>query len=272
MDYLARDTAPFSEEFWGSIDTAVVDAARRNLTGRKFMTIYGPLGTGIQSIHVDGEDKAEKFDEKEGVVTTGGRSYYEVPQVYDDFVLLWRDIAASEKEDFPVDLSSAISCAESVARREDKLIFFGNKALGIPGLTNAPGINKIKRGNWGEGENAYQDIAKGLTTLIDKGFTGRYALILSPDLYLALQRIQPGTGVLEIDRISKIVDDRVYYSTILGLKKALLVCCEPQNMDLVIGQDIAAAYLELVDLNHHFRVLETILPRIKRPAAVVSFD
>jgi len=272
MDYLARDTAPFSDDFWSKLDNAVVESARQNLTGRKFLTIYGPLGAGLQSMHVDSNKKSEEFNEADGIVQTMGRSYYEVPQVYDDFILLWRDIAASEKEDYPVDLSSAMSCAESVARREDKLIFFGNKSLGISGLANAPGINKIKRSDWTSGEGAYQDIAKGLTTLIGKGYTGRYALILSPDVYLDLQRIQPGTGVLEIDRVSKMVGGRVFYTSILGLKKALLVCCEPQNMDLVIGQDMAAAYLELVDLNHHFRVLETILPRLKQPDAVVSFE
>ncbi len=270
MDYLARDTATFSEDFWKSMDDAVVDAARRNLVGRKFLTIYGPLGPGMQSAPIDSPSKEEQFDD--GVVKTAGREYKEVAQVYDDFILLWRDIAASEKEGYPVDLTSAISCAEAVARREDKLIFFGSKNLGVQGLTNAPGIGKIKRGDWSSGEGAYADVAKGLSMLNDKGYVGRYALLLSPDVYLSLQRIQQGTGVLEIDRISKMVSGKVLHSTALGLKKALLVCCEPQYMDLVIGQDMAAAYLELTDLNHHFRILETILPRLKQPEAVVSFD
>ena len=42
-------------------------------------------------------------------------------------------------------------------------------------------------------------------------------------------------------------------------------------MDLVIGIDMTTAYLELVDLNHHMRVLETVLPRIKRQDAIVVF-
>jgi uncharacterized linocin/CFP29 family protein len=40
-------------------------------------------------------------------------------------------------------------------------------------------------------------------------------------------------------------------------------------MDLTIGQDIATAYLEQKNLNHCFRVLETVLLRIKRKQAVV---
>ena len=270
MDYLARDTAAFSEEFWGKLDKVVIESAKRNLVGRRFLSVFGPLGAGLQSIRIDNDKRSEEFDD--GVVKTVGRSYYEVPQVYDDFILLWRDISASEKEGYPIDLSSAMMSAESVARREDKLIFFGSKNLGLSGLANAKGINKIKRSDWNSGEGAYKDVAKGLTYLNDNGFYGRYALILSSDLYLALQRIQPGTGIMEIDRISKMVDGKVFRASVLGMNKALLVCCEPQYMDIVIGQDIAAAYLELVDLNHHFRILETILPRLKKPEAIVSFE
>lgn len=270
MDYLARDTATFSEEFWAQVDAVIVDSAKKNIVGRKFLPIFGPLGPGALSAHIDGEEKTEDFEE--GIVRTTGRVYREIPQVYADFNLLWRDIANSEKEGYPIDLSPAMRAAETVARMEDKLLFFGSKELGIDGLATAKGINKIKRGNWAEGEAAYQDIAKGLTILTDKGYIGRYALVLSPDIYLDLQRIQPGTGVLEIDRVSKMVDGRIFHTTAMGMQKAMMVCAEPQYMDIAVGQDLAAAYLELTELNHHFRVLETVLPRVKRPGAVISYE
>ena len=43
MDYLSRDSAPFSEEFWGRIDDTIVDSASRILIGRRFLTLYGPV-------------------------------------------------------------------------------------------------------------------------------------------------------------------------------------------------------------------------------------
>ena len=144
--------------------------------------------------------------------------------------------------------------------------------MGVAGLLNAPGANKIKRSDWSTGENAFTDVAKGIATLDEKGYIGRYALVLSPDLYLDLQRIQPGTGLMEIDRVSRMVDGRVFRAPVLGMNKAVLVCCEPQYMDLVLGQDMTTAYLELVDLNHHLRVLETVLPRTKRQDAIVVYD
>ena len=41
----------------------------------------------------------------------------------------------------------------------------------------------------------------------------------------------------------------------LGLNKAVLVCAEPQNMDLVIGQDLITGYMGSAKLNHEFRVI-----------------
>jgi uncharacterized linocin/CFP29 family protein len=89
---------------------------------------------------------------------------------------------------------------------------------------------------------------------------------------MQLQRIQPGTGLLEIDRIKKMLSDNVYTSSVLGSGKAVLVCSDSRYMDLVLGQDLATAYLEQKDLNHSFRVLESVLLRIKRKQAITVFE
>ena len=46
MDYLARESAPFSPETWEKIDSAVIDNAKKHMVCRRFLNIYGPLGPG----------------------------------------------------------------------------------------------------------------------------------------------------------------------------------------------------------------------------------
>ena len=99
---------------------------------------------------------------------------------------------------------------------------------------------------------------------------GRYALVVSPDLFLDLQRLQPNTGLLEIDRIKKLIGDNVYMTSVMGPGKAVLVCAEPEYLDLAIGLDLSVGYLELAD-NHTFRIMETAALRVKDPAAIVVF-
>ncbi len=271
MSYLSRESAPIDEALWEQIDSTVVRTARSLLTGRKFLHIFGPLGIGTESITIDDSDTLDEVSE-DGLILTKGRRYVELPILYNDFVLFSKDIERSKQFGYPIDLSKAATAAEASARKEDHFLFFGNKKLGYDGLLTAPGINKLKKSDWSAGENAFSDIASALELLSSKGIYGNYVLVVSPDVNTRLQRIQPGTGLLEIDRIRKMLNDNVYTSSVLGTDKAVLLCSDERNMDLVIGQDLAAAYLEQKDLNHSFRVLESILLRIKRKQAIVVFE
>lgn len=271
MSYLSRESASLPEELWTRIDNAVVKTARNVLTGRRFLHIFGPLGIGVQNIAIDDANAVDEVA-KDGLITTAGRKYVEIPTIFSDFTLLAKDLESAAKMGVPVDLSKVMAAAEACALNEDKLVYFGNARLGYNGLLTAPGVNKITKKDWGTGENAYADIAAAIALLIQNSIYGPYALAMSPDLFMKLQRLQPGTGLLEIDRVGKLLDGHIYNSPVLGEEKAVLVGSDERNMDLVIGQDMATAYLEQKDLNHSFRVLETVLLRIKRKQAIVVFE
>jgi len=115
-------------------------------------------------------------------------------------------------------------------------------------------------------------VAAGLAQFRSKFLIGRYALVLSPDLYVQLQRLNPGMGIMEEERISKMLNGHLYNAPVLGSNKAVLVCAEPQYMDLAVGKDIETAYLESKDLNHVFRIVETVALRIKNKEAIIIFE
>lgn len=270
MDYLSRDAVDLPESVWEQIDQAVVNTARKRLIGRQFLSLFGPLGPGATNIHVDQTSISEEVGD--GVVKTVGRRFTEIPQLFEDFTLLWRDIENSERTGFPLEFSPAMVAAQALAKREDELIFFGNEFLGQEGLLNASGITKISKSDWTDGENAFIDVASGLSTFRSKGIIGNYYLILSPDLFVQLQRIQPALGMMEADRINKMLGGNLINAPVLGSKKAVLVCAEPQYMDLAIGSDMATGYLETENFNHVFRIMETAVLRIKCKDAIITFE
>lgn len=269
-DYLGRDGAPFSEALWQQIDETVVGAAKGTLVARRFLTLRGPLGPGASVTSIDRLSR-EEVDE-DGFSVMQGRTLVQIPQLYEDFWLYWRDLEASDEAGAEVNLSAASMAAQSLALREDRMVFYGIKSLGIDGLANAKGANRQKRGDWSQGEGAYADVAKAMTTLLEKGRIGRMTLVVSPDVLVQLERIQPGTGVLESQRIEKLLGSRIYMSVSLTPGTALLLSAQPQYMDLLVGQDIRTAYTEAVELNHHLRVLETAIVRVKAPDAIVVFE
>ena len=270
MDFLARDGAPISADLWKQIDDTVVENARQHMVCRRFISLYGPLGAGVSSVPVDGTDKEETFES--GIGRIAGRRMAELPQLYQDFSLLWRDIEEAESLGRPVDLSAVAAAAQRSSKQEDLLILFGNASLGAEGLFNASGTHKIERGDWSVGEESFHAVAKGIAYFSSNSLLGRYALVLSPELYLDLQRLQPNVGLLELDRIRDLVDGRVYPAGPYGAGKAALVCAEPHCIDLVVGLDLSVGYLEQKDLNHCFRITETAALRIKRPEAIVHFE
>ena len=271
MDFLSKGSAPFSEELWAKIDAAVVETAKRALIGRRFLGLYGPLGSGALSVPVD-DLNARGYEDDGAMVRTAGRAFKEIPLLYQDFSLSWRDLEYTEKNDLPVDLTAAMAAAAAAARNEDRLIFFGSEALGFSGLFGAKDAVHMKRGDWSKDENPFSDVAKAVETLIGKGFWGRMALVVSPDLYTQMERIQAGTGRMELERVNSLLNCNVLRAQVLGSNKAILVASEPVNMDLAVGVDLSVSYLELKDLNHSLRIVETVLPRIKRGDAIVVFD
>lgn len=266
MDFLGRDDAPFDGDFWAELDATVVSTVSGILTGRRVIPLCGPLGASAQVAKIDGREKTEEF--AEGFVKTTNRKVAEIPQLYSDFWLNWRDLDAGGK----ADLSSAAYAAQKMAQYEDSMIFYGIPALGLDGLLTVKGSVSLPRGDWGTGENAFTDVAAAMTRLEQNGYVSDFALVVSPDLFLQLQRIQPGTGILEIDRIKGLVGKKVLKSTMLKEKTALLLSAGPYCVDLLVGQDIITAYVEAADLNHHFRILETALLRIKCPDSIVVFS
>ncbi len=270
MDYLARESAPFSPDFWKNIDNTAVDTLKKYLVCRRFLNEFVPLGAGPTTVNIDETGKTEILEK--GIGRFSGRRQAELPLLYEDFTILWRDIEEAEKSGMPLDMAAVRTAARKAAQKEDQLILFGNETLKTSGLMNAKGAYKIKKSNWKEGENAFTDVSKGIAHLIEQGLLGRMALVVSPDVYLDMQRLQLSVGMLEIDRISKLTNGHIYTFGPFGTGKAVLVCAEPEYMDLAVGIDFSAGYLELQNFNHNLRLMESAALRIKNPEAVVVFE
>lgn len=278
MDYLDRDSAPLNDADWKKMDTAVVTAARDALIGRRILSLLGPLGPGAYTVpysvyktkltaavDLTGESDTDSIE-------ATSRKSSQLPLIYADFKLSWRDIETDSRAGLPVDVSAAAIAAASVAAQEDDLIFNGNKALGLEGLFNAVGRQTIKISKWDEAGLGLADVVKAVNALASTGHYGPYALLLSPALYGKLIRVYANTGLLEIDQIKALISGGIYYSNAIKNEKAVLIETGAQNIALAIGQDFTIGYLGSEKMNHLFRVLETATLVIRRPQAICTLE
>jgi uncharacterized linocin/CFP29 family protein len=205
-------------------------------------------------------------------VFTDARKFKTIPIIYKDFLLHWRDIEAARLHNMPLDVSAAAGAAALCAQQEDELIFYGDPKLGHEGLMNATGRLTVPLGDWATPGAGYLAIVEATRKLNESGHYGPYAVILSPRLFSLLHRIFEKTGVLEIETIRQLAADGVYQSNRLRGDSGVVVSTGRENMDLAIAMDMVAAYLGASRMNHPFRVLESLILRIKHPDSICTLE
>jgi uncharacterized linocin/CFP29 family protein len=277
-DFLQRDQAPLVVAEWAAVDQAVVRTAQSMLVGRRFISLVGPFGAGIEALPNDilaggGAGHIDLLgDEEDQGLRTGNRWFLPLPLLYKDFWLHWRDLETSRQLGVPLDVGKAAAAAAATAQVEDRMLFDGEPSLGLPGLRTVEGRQTLPMSDWATMGSAFADVVEGVRVLTQAGFTGPYALAVSPRLYADLNRIFDNTGVLELEQVEKLARRGVYPTAVLADPGALLVDSGGQNLDIAIGLDLSTAYVESSNLNHLFRVIESLVLRIRRPAAICTFE
>lgn len=275
---LLREDAPLTPDEWISIDETVVRVARNRLVGRRFIQVFGPLGAGLQSVHQDtyaGADSGAVSmmgEEDTHPVHTELREFKSLPLIYKDFWIYWRDVETARRFSMPLDVSAAAGAANFVAQAEDDLILNGSDKLGFEGLIGAKWRNTVPLLDWDQPGQAFQNVVNATKKLIDSGYYGPFAMAVSPSMFAKMQRVFDNTGVLEINQVRELVTAGVYQTPVLTDDGAVVVSTGPENFDIAVAQDLITSYLGPDKMNHPFRVLESLVLRIKRPESICTLE
>ncbi|MBA2874736.1 family 1 encapsulin nanocompartment shell protein [Thermaerobacillus caldiproteolyticus] len=274
---LAYSESSLNSEQWRELDQTVIDSARRQLVGRRFIDIYGPLGEGVQSVANDLYEDPESGE----ISFHGGelnlseptrRVHLTIPLIHKDFILYWRDIQLAKQLGSPIDFSAAANAAQQCALLEDDLIFNGSVQFDLPGIMNVKGKIAHIRSDWMKSGNAFSDVVEARNKLLQLGHTGPYALVLSPELYALIHRVHEGTHVLEIEHIRELMPAGIYQTPVIKGRRGVVIDAGKQNIDLTIAVDFQTVFLDVENMNYIFRVYESVVPRIKRPSAICTLE
>ena len=100
-DFLQRDQAPLSGDQWTALDQAVVQTARAILVGRRFISLVGPFGPGVEALPSDSlagtaAGQIDLLGNAAGeAIGIQQRRYLPLPLIYKDFWVHWRDLEAN---------------------------------------------------------------------------------------------------------------------------------------------------------------------------------
>ncbi|MBN1877266.1 MAG: bacteriocin family protein [Anaerolineae bacterium] len=263
---LLRNDAPLTAEQWQIIDKAVSESVGRILVGRRILDLYGPLGFGAYTVPLytysgaNGEAVRAKIARQLSMIT-----------LMKEFFITFKDLELMNAGQ-PFDIAPVVACATQMAIAEDKLIFNGDAAEGAEGLLNATGRQVLGLGDWSQEGQALTDVSAATAKLISEGFYPPYFVVMHPMLQASLQRVYGRRGVLEIELVARQATGGVFASPAVPQDKILIIAAQPQYVDLAIGMDIATAFVETADLEHRFRLMETVALRVKQPGAICTLE
>ncbi|MFH1084412.1 MAG: family 1 encapsulin nanocompartment shell protein [Chloroflexota bacterium] len=251
-DVYMREAAPIRAEVWAKIDDMVVQVVKKNLVGRRFVDLVGPLGWGVEMAPVSG------FGKQGGAAVIAEKATYKpLVELGAEFMLRAKQMAQAANTPFGLDLGAVAWAAADLAKAEDELILSGLMAK----AASAP------LGNWDEEGGAFKAIAAATAQLRSSGYDGPYVAVLSPGMYARLAA-QVRQGRREIEMVEKVLRGELYQSPVMPEDQVLVASPHAWNFDLVVGQDVITAYLGNEGLDQRFRIFETLVLRIKLPGSV----
>lgn len=267
---------PLTEEQAQQMLSAAVKEVRRTVMARRLMPLFGPLGAGVESVSMEtisqedasAEVHLEGLPDPSPISMHAQEEYVRIPIIYKDFILHWRDVKFSNDLGSPLDMSNAVRAAHQVGHAEDNLLFNGCKDLGINGLLTCSDSHTLKSEDWSKDGACVKSIYSAMDKLLESNHHFPYALIVSVDMYRMLLKPVQDRPVLELEQVSKVLSDGVFWSSQIPAGTAALVSTGAQNFDIAVAEDLQIAYLGPREMNYHFRVYQSLVPRIKRPTAV----
>jgi len=263
---LLRNDAPLTPEQWQLIDTTVAETVGRILVGRRVLDLYGPLGFGAYTVPLytyestEGEPVRAKISRQLSMTT-----------LMKKFVITAKDLELMNAGQ-PFDIAPVAAAATQMALAEDAVVFSGDANEGAAGLLDVEGRLKLDLGDWDEEGTALANVTTATATLISKGFYPPYSVAMHPLLAAKLQRVYGKRGILEIDLLERQAKGGVFTSPSLPRDKVLIIAAQAQYVDLAVGLDIATGFVETTNLEHHFRIMETLALRIKQPGAICTLE
>ena len=112
VDFLMREAQHMSAEVWAQIDEMVVTVVKKNLIGRRFLPLVGPLGWGVEQTPLFG------FEEADGAAVAKEAVYLPLQELREEFMLRAKHLAMAAAGPFALDLGAVAIAATKLAKAE----------------------------------------------------------------------------------------------------------------------------------------------------------
>ncbi|GBQ98731.1 bacteriocin [Gluconacetobacter liquefaciens] len=235
MNNLHRHLAPISSAAWAQIEEEAARTIRRHLAGRRVVDTAEPKGTAFAGV---GTGRGTLIDAPGHGIRALRRDVLPLVELRVPFTLLRNEIDAVERGSLDSDWQPVKDAARQIAFAEDRAIFDGYAAAGIPGIRNGTSNAHLKLPPLAK--DYAHTIADALSALRLAGVNGPYSVVLGAQ---AFANVSGGDddGYPVLNHIESMIDGKIIWAP--AIEGAFVVSMRGGDLALDIGQDFSIGYL-----------------------------
>ena len=264
MDILKRDLAPITAAAWQAVDSRARQTLTTMLSARRVLDVAGPLGWEYAAVPL-GRIEYARTQSVSGI-TYGLHQVKPLVEVKVPFVLDIAEIDNAARGGRDIDLAPLDEAAEKLARFEEEAVYHGFAPAGIKGLSEVSNQSRIPVS--GDPEGIAESVSMALTALRKSSVEGPYALVVGPELWVAL------SGHLRGYPLSQYLETMLGGQVIVSpfLKEAYLLSTRGGDLELTLGGDIAIGYASHDTERVSLFFLESFTFQVLDPTVAVRLD
>jgi uncharacterized linocin/CFP29 family protein len=264
MNNLHRELAPISETAWAQIEEEAERTIKRHLAARRVVDVHGPSGPEFSAV---GTGHVRPIAEPADGVRARKREVRPVVELRVPFDLDRDAVDDAERGAQDSDWQPVKDAARKLAFAEDRLVFEGYAAAGIPGLR--AGTSNPPLALAADVRDYPETIAQALSALRVAGVNGPYSVVLSAAAYTLVSETRDhGYPVLE--HIKRLVGDEIVWAP--AIDGAFVVSTRGGDFDLHLGQDVSIGYLSHTNTSVRLYLEETLTFVLATSEAVVAVN
>ena len=263
MNNLHRELAPISGAAWASIEDEAKRTFTLHLAGRRVADVHGPDGTILSAVGTG--HLSDVAPPAEGVIARARRAQ-PVIELRVPFTVNRQDVDDVERGARDPDWQPVKDAARKMAFAEDRAVFEGYPAGGIPGIRESSSNPAL---SLPADVRGYPDvISRALASLRLAGVGGPYALLLSASAYTAVSETSD-YGYPVREHLARVVDGDIIWAP--AIDGAFLLSARGGDYELHLGQDLSIGYLSHDTGHVHLYFQETLTFLVYTPEAGVQF-
>ncbi|HBK47678.1 MAG TPA: bacteriocin [Xanthomonadaceae bacterium] len=249
MNNLHRELAPVSAGAWRQIEQEAARTLKRHLSARRVVDVIGPKGPDHAAV---GTGHLRALEAPSEGVLSMQHQVKALVQLRAPFELSRQAIDSVDRGANDPDLQPLKDAARRIAFAEDRAVFEGYEAAGIPGIRHASSNPALALP--ADVKEYPAAVAFAVSTLRDAGVEGPYVLLLGEEAYTRLGGA-PADSYPVLKDVRALVDGEIIWAP--AIKGGVVLTTRGGDFELHLGQDLSIGYLGHTDTHVQFYFEET---------------